>query len=53
MRPVDAANRDIFPRRHLKSHEVLKYDPDMPVQIFEGVLPQVYAIQQNLPSVGS
>ena len=48
MRLVDAAYRDVFSSRHLEAHEVLKDDADMAVKIFEGVLPQVDAVEQYL-----
>ncbi len=40
---------DVFPRGHLVAHEVLKDDPDFVVQIFQLVIAQVNAIEQNLP----
>src|SRR5207237_10906091 len=46
--PVDTAYRDAFSSRHLVAHEILKDDTDVAMQIFEGVLPQVDAVEQNL-----
>ena len=48
MRLIDAADRDVLSRRHLEAHEVLKDDADVAVKIFERVLAQIDAVEQNL-----
>ena len=45
---IDAADGDVFARGHLEAHEVLKDDADVAVEIFEGVLAQVDAVEQDL-----
>ena len=48
MRNFDAAHGDVFARRHLIAHEVLKDDADLRVQVVQIVFAQVDAIEQNL-----
>src|SRR6202044_2045077 len=45
---IDSTDFDVFSRCHLEPHEVLKDDTDMPMQIFEGVFPEVDAVQKYL-----
>ncbi len=42
---VDAAYGDVFARGHLVAHEVLEDDADLVVEVFEGVLAEIFAIQ--------
>src|ERR1700733_5649500 len=44
---LDAAYRDIFAGGHFIAHEVLKYHPDLRVQIGQIVFTQVNAIEQD------
>ena len=49
VRLVHPSNRDILSSRHLKPHEILENNTDVPVQVLYRILPQVHAIKQNLP----
>ena len=49
---IDSTDCDVLACRHLEAHEVLKDDTDLPMEIFEGVLSQVDAVQQNLSLCG-
>src|SRR5579862_4565595 len=40
---------DVFTRCHFVAHKVLKDDTDLAVKVFEVVLAEVNAIEQNLP----
>src|SRR5580692_35742 len=46
---LDAPHRDVFTSCHLISHEILKNNAKLTMQIFEIVFSQVDAIEQNLP----
>ena len=48
LEPVDTAYCYVLSSGHLVAHEVLKDDTDIPMEIFQGVLPKVDAVQQNL-----
>src|SRR5579864_7966303 len=43
---------DVFPSRHFISHEVLKDDANLAIEIFEAVLAQVHTIKQDLSFCG-
>ena len=49
VRAVDAADGDVLPRGHLVAHEVLEDDADLAMEIFELVVAEVHAVEQDLP----
>src|SRR5437660_2953039 len=46
--PLNTPDRDVFPRCHLVTHEVLEDYADFAIQVLQIVLAQVDSIQQNL-----
>ena len=45
---IDAADGDVLAGGHLEAHEVLKDDADLAVEIFEGVLAEIDAVEEDL-----
>jgi hypothetical protein len=44
---------DVLPDGGGEQHRVLQHDGELPAQVGEPVLPQVDAVEQDLPSTGS
>ena len=45
---LNPAHRDVFTRRHLIAHKVLKDNANLTIKIFQTILSQVHPVEQHL-----